>query len=326
MHQWFRCLSAAILAGALAACGGSPSSENRTAAPAAAYETVPAAAGRDRSGGEAARETGETARIHNSAVLGQKAEGRQLVVSAAFDFQTENVRRTTELVEQLTSEHGGFVQNSSIRTGVHYVHDYPQRDGSLLRISRYVHHGEMVVRVPSGRAAAFVRGLQAQIRFLNGQHLSAEDVSLDIRRRQLEAVREQELSRRLDEVASSSEPSVKRGTGEVVRQQFDARAAAEYAALQQAYWADQVAFATIRLNFAQPETLLRETVADHEALERGLRPGFWRSAAHMAEQGWYGLLDALLLAVAAWPLWLAAAVCICLWYGRRRRKRRQNRS
>ncbi|MCP2041197.1 hypothetical protein L1281_001791 [Neisseria sp. HSC-16F19] len=301
----------------LAACGQQQAASEYhapAAAQSAAYDAVEESH---------AAEGKETATVHDSAVLSQEVEGRQLVLAADLEFQTDNVRQTTAAIENMTVSGGGFVQQSAIHTAVLDEQDYPQQDGTVLRIRRYVHHGDMTVRVPRDHAAAFVQQLQEHIRFLDGQHFSATDVSLDIRRQQLAAERERALSARLGEVADSDEDSNKKGTGSVVQRQFDARAAAEYARLQQAYWQDQVDFATLRLQFRQPEALVRQNVPDTRQLARQYRPGFWVSAKHMLGEGWYGLIQAGLLAIALWPLWLLLAAVVTLWRWLRRRKRQR---
>lgn len=307
-------LYAALLA-LLAACGQQQAASEYHAPAAAQSAAAYDAAQEEAAGGK------ETATVHDSAVLSQQVQGRQLVLAATLEFQTENVRQTTTAIENMTLAGGGFVQQSAIHTAVLDEQDYPQQDGTVLRIRRYVHHGDMTVRIPRERTADFVQQLQEHIRFLDSQHFSATDVSLDIRRQQLAAERERALSARLGEVAGSDEDSDKKGTGTVVQRQFDARAAEEYARLQQAYWQDQVDFATLRLHFRQPEALVRENVPDTRQLARQYRPGFWVSAKHMLGEGWYGLIQAGLIAVALWPVWLLLAGLVFVWRLIRRRKR-----
>lgn len=300
---------------ALAACGSEPRSAESAyqAAPAPAAEAADSAA-------PAASDPGETARIHDSAVLSQTQTGRQLMVAAALDFETENVRDTAAAIEALTLKEGGFVQQSNIHTHIADERDYPQQDGTLLRIRRYVHQGSITVRIPRERAAAFLTQLQSRIRFLDSQTFSATDLSLDIRRQQLIAERERDRSRRLAEVADSDEESSKRGTVSVVQSQFDARAAAELARLQEAYWQDQVDFATLSLNFKQAEALAQQTLPDANQLLRQHRPGFWASAANMLEQGWHGLLQVVLTLLVLWPLWLVPGAGFAVWRIVRRRQ------
>lgn len=314
-----RLILVSVLLAVLAACGRNTAAEQY--APAAAME---AAVDSDASG-EVAQEgkAGDATALMDSVVASQKVTGRQLVLAAAVEFETENVRQAVAAIEEATVTGGGFVQYSGIKTHVLEVRDYPQQDGTLLRIRRYVHHGDMTVRIPRDRAAEWLRQLQSHIRFLNSQSFSATDVSLDLRRQQLAAERERALSGRLGEVADSDEDSDKKGTGRVVQQQFDARAAAEYARLQQAYWQDQVDFATVRLTFVQPEALVRQPLPDSEQLLRQYRPGFWAAAVYMLEQGWYGLIQAALVTVALWPLWLLLVGAIAAWRYLRRRKRRK---
>ena len=310
-------LPVVLLAGLLSACGGQ--SEQRAAA--VAYE-APAQAETAPSDNAKAAEAGG---VLHSAVLGQQAAGRQLVVSAALDFQAEDVRQTAATLEKLTLQHGGFVQYTDISANLFDGRDYPQSDGTLLRVQRYMYVGEMTVRVPRAQAADFVRSAEAQIRFLQSQRFRADDVSLDIRRQELEAARQQALSQRLDEVVSASKPGSKRDSGRLVQDQFDARAAEEYARLQQAYWQDQVDFATIRLSFRQPEAVLSQSLPDSEALARRYSPGFWASAGNMLEQGWVGLQNVTLLAIAFWPLWLLLAALWGAWRWCRRRCRRRRK-
>ncbi len=301
-----------ILAMCLAACGGAPESAQQAAPAMADSAAMPEAAAADTA-------ASDPNQLLDSAVLGQKVAGRQLVVAADLMFETDNVRQSTAALEQLAVRYGGFVQRSQIETDDYGRDHHPQSDGTVLVIRRYVQRADVQVRVPRAKAADFIRDVQQQIRFLNQQAFSATDVSLDLRRQALEAARQHALSQRLDEVAAASEPGGKRDTGRLVQQQFDARAAEEYARLQQAYWQDQVDFATIRLQFSQPEAVYQERVNDVAAVLREHQPGFWASVGHMLKQGWYGLLQTVLWLVAAWPLWLIPVVAWMVYRGYRRR-------
>lgn len=256
----------------------------------------------------------QAAKLTPSAVVDQKIEGRQLAVTADIDFQTTDTRKTAADIETLTAKHGGFVATNTINADIRSTDSFPQTDGTLLEISRYTYRADLVVRIPTDNASEFLRDLQAHITFLNNQHFSAEDVSLDLRRQALEALRQQQLADQLADVKQSEEPSDKKDSAQVTRWQFDAKAQQEYAELEKAYWQDKVDFATIQLHFNQPETVIRRSRPNPEALAKQSEPPFFAQILPMLEKGWYLFQNILLITMAAWPLWLLIAL---VWFGRR---------
>ncbi|UOO76814.1 DUF4349 domain-containing protein [Neisseria sp. Dent CA1/247] len=287
----------------LTACGGSENNSHFSS-----DAQAPAAAVAETSSDQKAAE------LTPSAVVEQKIEGRQLAVTADIDFQTADTRKTATDIEALTAKHGGFVASNTINADVRSTDSFPQTDGTLLEISRYTYRADLVVRIPTDKASEFLRDIQTHITFLNNQHFSAEDVSLDLRRQALEALRQQQLADQLADVKQSSEPSDKKDSAQVTRWQFDAKAQKEYAELEKAYWQDKVDFATIQLHFNQPETVIRRSRPNPETLAKQSEPSFFEQILPMLEKGWYLFQNILLVIVAGWPLWLLVAL---IWFGRR---------
>ncbi|MGF6147998.1 Uncharacterised protein [Kingella potus] len=293
-------LSAALLA----ACGAQEqdAESGQSEAPVAAY-ALPAA----EKGGQ------ESSARADSIILSQKPEGRQMVVEADISFKTKDSRQTLSELEKLALKYGGFVEKSRIEAETESERTYPQQDGTLLVVRRYGQYGSMTVRLPKEKTADFLRDIQPFVVFLENQSFAAADVALDIRRQALEAARQHSLAERLQQAASSAEKSSKSGTAEVLVRQSEARAEAEYARLQQAYWQDKVAFATLNLRFFQPESVFRYTRPDSDAEARQYAPSFWQSAGVMLKQGWAGFVRLSLLLAALWPLWLFSALFVVFW-------------
>lgn len=237
-------------------------------------------------------------------LITETVSGRQMVVSADLNFETENVRKTVSAIGDLAKKYTGFVVFSQIDTYTNGTQNYPKADGNILYITRYTHEGNMTVRVPRDKSSEFLRDLQQHIVFLDKETFKSEDISLTLRKQALEAQRQQELAIKLDQVnkKNKTNTSLQQQFEDNIRAQFDAKARENEAILQEEYWRDKVQFATITLRFRQPEAVMQQLLPNPEAIAKQHTPHFSMVLGNMLKQGWNGVLTVLLFLLGFWPI------------------------
>lgn len=227
--------------------------------------------------------------------------GREMVVSADLNFETDNVQKTAVQVEDLVKRHSGFVVFSQVEAYIHGAQSYAKPDGNTLNISRYSHEGSMTVRVPREKATALLKDLEEVIKFLDHQVYKAEDVSFSLRKQALEAQRQKELATRLNALKRTPARHTPE-TEQAIRDEFDAKARENEAILQQEFWNDKMAFATITMRFRQPEGVLQELSPNLDVVAKQHRPNVGMMAWNGIKQGWDYILMSLIFLLGYWPI------------------------
>lgn len=257
----------------------------------------------------------------------QTSRGRQMVVSADLNFETNSVRQTVNAIENLAIKHAGFVVFSEIETYINGTNNYPKADGNILQVTRYTHESNMTVRVPRERSSDFIKDLQEHIVFLDKQVFKSEDISLTLRKQELEAKRLHAMSEELRLVSKPAEDITQQQQIENnIRAEYDNQARENEAKLQQDYWRDKIDFATITLRFRQPEAIMQQLIPNPDAVAKQHTPHFGTVFMSMLKQGWDGIVAVFLFFLGFWPITLGIpAVYLGMKWVRRMRARRLSR-
>ncbi|MDR6990200.1 DUF4349 domain-containing protein [Luteimonas sp. 3794] len=256
-----------------------------------------------------------------SGAMAQDAPGRRFVRTADVRFSVDDVYRSVLAIEDLAAGQGGFVVSNRIRSDTQNVRRHNIGDGQLLELTEYTTQGELIVRVPSDRAQAFLRELAQQMTFLDSRDFEARDVQFDLLRQQLADARSEELQQSLAQAVRDEDRLDRKGEAFAARAQ--ALAARDDARVAQREVEDRIAFATLSLSLYQPAQVRRSERADPDAAFAQHRPGFFARIGQALRGGWQGVLDLTVALVAIWPLWvfvIAAVLSARAWMHLRTRK------
>lgn len=288
------------------------------APPPAPLEAMPPDAGRARAAGTV-QTPGVDAAQFATVTGGTDDPARRFVRTASASFQVADVYAAALSVEDAVAAEGGFVVRNRIATQLLRRHERPLGDGKRLELSEVRTSGSLVVRVPGDRMQSFLRAIARQMQFLDGREFEADDVQFDILRKQLALARAQELQQ--DIRAAGAQPGKTGDKIDAVQARADLLGARDEARVAQRELEDRIAFATLTLDLAQPTQVREQTVPDTDAVLRERGPGFMAQARDGIVAGWRGLLSAVIVLVASWPLWLVAALAFLALRGLRRRRR-----
>ncbi|MEF3083134.1 DUF4349 domain-containing protein [Luteimonas sp. SMYT11W] len=255
-----------------------------------------------------------------SGAMTQDDAGRRFVRTADVRFSVDDVYRSALAIEDLAASQDGFVVSNRISSDTQDVQRHKIGDGRLLELTEYTTQGELVVRVPSDRAQAFLRALAEQMTFLDSRDFEARDVQFDLLRQQLAQTRSETLQQSLGQAVRDEDRLDRKSEAFAAREQ--ALAARDDARVAQREVEDRIAFATLSLSLYQPAQVRRSERPDPDAAFAQHRPGFFSRIGEALRGGWQGVLDVTVALVAMWPLWLFVVVAVLvarLWMRMRTR-------
>lgn len=299
--------------------GASVASDDRVemSAPAAA-PVMPPMAEKAAADAPAVTGPGVSADAMGSAAMTQDVGTRRFIRSAQVDGQVQDVQRAITHIEDLAARFGGFVTRNDLSTSAGRVERRAIGDGRLVELTTYVVEGQLQVRVPSGRAQAFLRAIAPALEFLDRRHYEAIDAQFELLRRELAQQRHDGAQAALG--AATARGGKLADQADAIDRRAQQQAGRDEALIEQRIYEDRVAFATLDLTLRQPERVRRAERPDVDAILRHEGPGFASRLGDAIAGGWRGLLDVAVAAIALWPLWLLVVLALAIVRAVRRRR------
>lgn len=213
---------------------------------------------------------------------------RRMVREANVNFTAQDVVKTTLAVEKITLEAGGFIEQKNIDFNVIDKQQQKIADGKIKVFEKIDPLANLVIRVPSERAAGVVNQLLPLMFFLNQQQYSAKRYELKLLEEkisQTQSVPSDTRNAQLNEISRLTKMEVQ----------------------------DRVRYSTITLAISQP-TLVRERIdVDIDAVARLNGDSFWKRAWNGVQYGWQFVLDLLVVLITIWPLYLLLLIGFLLY-------------
>ncbi len=213
---------------------------------------------------------------------------RRMVREASVDFTATDVIKTGLAIDKLTYEAGGFVEQKNIDFQVLDTQSQSISDGKIRVFEKVNPVAQIVVRVPSEKAAGFVNQLLPLMYFLNQQQYSAKRYELKLLEEKI--------------AQTQSVPSDTRNSQ-----------LSEIAHLTQMEVQDRVRYSTISLIVNQPSTVRERIDVDVDAVARLNGDSFWKRAWNGVQYGWQFVLDLLVILITVWPLYLIVLILYVLY-------------
>ncbi|MEN6669105.1 DUF4349 domain-containing protein [Psychrobacter sp. B38] len=240
-------------------------------------------------------------------VLGSQAAdiqiaGKELLITASVDFKVKEVVKSSNAIENLTRQQGGYVALSNISNYPRDSRTFVQGDKNIT-LTTYTRQADMIVRVPRVNVNKFLAQLQQQVAFLNEHQFSAQDVTLDIYREQLASQLNKDMASELSQERLDSKNDKDQGSNvDAITATYAARRQQALAQLEQMDMADKVKYSTISLTFMQPDISYKETTQNLEVILDAERPNFSMQVNQSFKDGWNILRSLALGLIKLW--WL----------------------
>ncbi|MEO6365579.1 MAG: DUF4349 domain-containing protein, partial [Luteimonas sp.] len=232
----------------VSACSQQPPSSSEASAQADVAETESADGGMRAptavSAAKAAPEIGTSTRpsadqVASSAATYTDAQ-RKFIRTAQAEFRVRDVYKSALAIEDVVAAQGGFVVKNHIGTETLASQTRPAGNGRRLELSEYAVRGELVVRVPSENAQAFLRAIVGQMEFLDQRNFEAMDAQFALLRQQLEYRRSQEAQQQLGQAVADGGRLVDKA--DVISAQTGSKAARDEALIAHKEFEDKIEF------------------------------------------------------------------------------------
>lgn len=258
-----------------------------------AQDAVQAADASEKSNEQAAENTVDTTPVTEqkpetilSTDVSQAEKARRMVREAQVNFTAKDVVKTALEIDKLTFQAGGFIEQKNISFDVLDKQTQKIGDGKIRVFEKVDPHAEIIVRVPSDKAAVYVNQLLPLMYFLNQQQYSAKRFELKL------------LEEKMAQTQTVPSDTKQSQLNEISR-------------LTQLEVQDRVRFSTISITIKQPAMVRESLDVDVDAVARLNGDGFWKRAWEGVQYGWQFILDLLVILVTIWPLYLLIIVgCI----------------
>ncbi|MCU4535563.1 DUF4349 domain-containing protein [Acinetobacter bereziniae] len=258
-----------------------------------AQDAVQAADASEKSNEQAAENTVDTTPVTEqkpetilSTDVSEAEKARRMVREAQVNFTAKDVVKTALEIDKLTFQAGGFIEQKNISFDVLDKQTQKIGDGKIRVFEKVDPHAEIIVRVPSDKAAVYVNQLLPLMYFLNQQQYSAKRFELKL------------LEEKMAQTQTVPSDTKQSQLNEISR-------------LTQLEVQDRVRFSTISITIKQPAMVRESLDVDVDAVARLNGDGFWKRAWEGVQYGWQFILDLLVILVTIWPLYLLIIVgCI----------------
>ncbi len=257
-------------------------------------------------------ETSASHKLESEAVNQQVAD-KQFVINARAEFTVTDVVKSVNKIEELTKENQGFIEASRVDNNLISNEDI-ERSDTIIRLSRYVRTAKMTVRIPKENVSQFLKQLQKQVKFLQASEFTAQDVTLDIYRQQLESKLSGEQVEELEEQRLNAKKAKEQKSNvETINKTYEAKTKQALADIEKKAIKDKIKYSTIELSFSQPESIYQKTLTNTEQLVNSYKPSFQVQLQESLLAGWLAFKDVILQLVKGWWIALLLILFISIW-------------
>lgn len=259
--------------------------------------------------------------ISSSAAVVSKDSQRKFIRTADLKFRVNNVRSSTLKIEDIVSEHAGFVSYTELRSVKHRVEKVDFSEDSVMEILHYVVENDMTIRVPDDELDSTLRAIGKLAIFLDYRIIKADDVGLSLYSNELAAKRlnkhQQRITNAIDNKGNRLDDIVNAEDSKLRRQEELDRALIEKLSLQ-----DKIDYSTVQLKLYQHASIMKIMVEREKEIVP-YKPGFDTRLGNGVMAGWKILEYLVLGIVHLWSIFLIVAIVLfVIWYYHKKNKKK----
>lgn len=185
---------------------------------------------------------------------------RTFVRTADLSFKVKDVKNATFDIERIVSEHNGYVTSSILESTVNYKNSVRVHKDSMLDITNYTVHNNIVLRIPNTELDKTLTEISALIDYLDFRKIKADDVTKQFHAAKLSESRFINHKKRLEkgvDVKGKKLDQVVSAENELLSKQE----LADNTKINTMELAHDVSYSTVSINIYQKETTQKETYA-----------------------------------------------------------------
>lgn len=241
----------------------------------------------------------------SAAIENRSDTAHKFVRTADIKFKVEDVEKTTYQVEDIISNHGGFVTLTQLNSNAANTDRIAISKDSSAEITHYSVTNNMTFRIPNEMLDTTLKDIARLIGFLDYRIIKADDISLQLHSNQLAQKRAQQHAGRLMNAVDRGSKKLDDITNaEVTADQIQANR--DEALLSNISLRDQVNFSTVQLALYQPAATKKVVVANEKEIVP-YEPPFLQKLWQALGSGMNVIANILVGVVQIWPLLLLVA-------------------
>ena len=263
-------------------------------------------------GAEAKSDENKTERISSlAAIETNKNSDRKFVRTVELRFKVENVIKATYRIEDIASQHGGFVTYTNLNSTIDNVNTTKISADSSLETTYFTVLNSMTIRVPNTKLDTTLKDIAKHIDYLDYRIIKADDVALQILSNDLTQKRSTKTEKRLADAIDTRGKKLNETvqSEEILSNKQEQSDNAKIANLS---LNDRINFSTITLSIYQRQEIKRELISNHQNI-KAYEPSFGKKIIESLTSGWEILEVVILFLLNLWGLILAAVLVFLLY-------------
>lgn len=221
---------------------------------------------------------------------------RKFIRSSALSFRVQDVRETTNNINEIVQKAGGFVVYSKFSSQINQTAIMELSRDSSLESILYTVQNNMTIRVPTIRFDTVLNKILPLAYFIDDQTIQLDDVSFQVLSNHMT------IRRAVDGSKKNKKESAEQNTYQ--------REEADRAKVDNLSLGDRIRYSDISLTFSQ-RPLVKQTIIANEEKAMQYHPGFGRKLLNAFADGWHLIEWLFFTIIESWSLILAG---LAVWF------------
>ena len=244
-----------------------------------------------------------------SSVATLQVKDKQFIKSAEVNMEVKDVYESTISIEKQLKDLGGFVTSSRLNSNILSEETFNTSDENATLVRKFQTESTMQVRVPMEKLGVLLTFINDKNLFLNTRHITAEDVTANIKLAELEAKRNAKTGTNITQLKTNTDK---------VTMNDDNQSEGNYQKVASYEMTDNLKFSSVNIYLKEPKLRTAEiAITNTNNIDNKYKLNFIYDVKNAFVEGFYLIQKLLIGLVTIWPLLLITAV---IYYFVRRRK------
>lgn len=256
--------------------------------------------------------------ISSSAAKETNNPERKFIFTADIKFKVDNVENSTYNIENICSNHGGFVTFTNLASNIDEHTEKSLSKDPILETTLFTVTNNITLRIPNTKLDTTLKDIAKNVDYLDYRIIKADDVGLQILSNDMTQTR---TTKNHVSISNDIEKNRKKlnETLEAEETVLSKQAIADDVKLRNLSIKDQINFSTVSLLIYQRQGIKRKIIANEHNIDK-YEIGFGNKILEGLSFGWTILVTIIVALSKLWGVFLLAALAFLgyKWYARKK--------
>lgn len=248
----------------------------------------------------------------SSDITDMASSSRKVVRTADYKCRVDDVLKATTDLENIVTSVGGIIEESRLENTPAQVKRTSYKRDSLKEVSTYTTTAMLTLRVPVAMVDSVNRIIPQLAAYTEARNISQTDVTLQYLGNSLKSKAIQKSTLPQPVTSDTSWDAM-----EVARYNMEAETSSIDRRIENLKLADDAAYATIKVDFYQPDIVRTQVIADADAL---MQASLGQRFLDSLSMGWNAFTSIFLFLLRLWPIVVIAGIIVVVLQRRKRIK------